>query len=209
VNSAGQVAGYSETSDGGFAAFRWDRKTGMRQLYGPSDIVDTRAFGINSAGAVAGLYIASGGWGRAAMWDTDGVVIDLGSLGGGASYAYGINDEGSVVGFSFDALGRQRAFVWTGGMLFDLNDMVGDSDWSFTAAYAVNDRGQIAGTGYYKGVSSAFRLDPIEVFSRPALSSQEALAVRAVSAVPEPALGLPVAVGMAILFYRRKRLHLP
>ena len=108
------------------------------------------------------------------MWDTDRVVIDLGSLGSG-ELRYGINDDGTVVGLPMMRSGGQRAFVWTGGMLFDLNDIVDDVDWSFTAAYAVNASGQIVGTGYYKGVSSAFRLDPIQAGFGRSLSDESAL----------------------------------
>jgi probable HAF family extracellular repeat protein len=205
VNDAAQVAGYSLTKDGAFAAFRWDQQNGMRRLDGPNGSTDSRAFGINGAGAVAGSYRNSSGDFRAAMWDSDGTVVDIGSLGGGYSFGYGINDDGSVVGFSYDGLGRQRAFIWTGGMLFDLNSLVNDVDWSFTAAYAINAKGQIAGTGYYKGVSTAFRLDPNRSSSsdEPPLLGDE---LETISEVPEPALALPVLIGLGVLLYRRKRL---
>ena len=41
----------------------------------------------------------------------DAMMIDLGTLGGGSSYAYGINDSGEIVGYSTLANGgQQRAF---------------------------------------------------------------------------------------------------
>lgn len=202
VNSSGQIAGVSENANGQFSAFRWDASKGIQQLTGlGGNATDTRAYGLNSSGTVAGAAMTADGHYHAAVWDSEGVVLDLGSLGGGPSYAYGVNDAGSVVGYSYDALGRQRAFVWTGGLLFDLNSVVGDPDWEFTAAYAINARGQIAGTGIYKGVSSAFRLDPLAV-SDP---TGDPLEVDLGSEVPEPMTTFPVVVGLAALVYRLKR----
>jgi probable HAF family extracellular repeat protein len=205
VNTAGQVAGVSQTTSGGFAGFRWDASTGMRRLYAPSGASDTRAFAINGQGAVAGMARTSQGYYHAAVWDTNGSVLDLGDFGGRHSFAYGINDEGSVVGYSFDALGRQRAFVWTGGMLFDLNTLLDGEGWSLTAAYGINSNGQIVGTGYYKGVSSAFRLDPTS-FAVPHGLSSDGLEPGFGSEVPEPATAVSLLLaGLAGVLYRPKR----
>ena len=40
------------------------------------------------------------------------MMIDLGTLGGGSSYAYGINDSGEIVGYSYLANGGQSAFLY-------------------------------------------------------------------------------------------------
>jgi uncharacterized membrane protein len=40
-------------------------------------------------------------------------ITDLGTLGGGSSYARGINDLGPVVGNSYTATGVQHATLWT------------------------------------------------------------------------------------------------
>ena len=146
---------------------------------------------------------------HATVWDASGLVMDIGTLGGGHSYAYGLNDAGYAVGWSFDALGRSRAFVWTGGMLLDLNDLVSNtSGWSLTAAYGIDSSGQIVGTGTYLGQSSSFRLDP--VFSRigPSPSSdyvQESQLVT--SAVPEPGTTGFIASGVLLLLFVGTRVN--
>ena len=49
--------------------------------------------------------------------------------------------------------------LWTGGMMFDLNDLIANAPgWSLTAAYGINSTGQIVGTGVFEGQSTAFRL---------------------------------------------------
>ncbi|HYP06809.1 MAG TPA: hypothetical protein VER03_11310 [Bryobacteraceae bacterium] len=197
VNNSGQVVGVAETAGGNMSGFRWDESSGkMQQLTGPGGSIDTRAFAINSSGMVAGAALNANGQYQAALWDSEGSVLDLGSFGNSGSFAYGLNDSGSVVGYTFDSLGRQRAFVWTEGMLFDLNSMVEAPGWSFTAAYGINSQGQIVGTGYYNGVSAAFRLDP--VLEAPPSADE------LVSSVPEPGYAVPILAGLIAVLYKRK-----
>jgi probable HAF family extracellular repeat protein len=204
VNNAGQVAGVSSTARGTQTAFLWDAEKGMRQLRGPKGYTDTRAFGLNDAGQVVGLSMTSSRNYHATLWDTTGAVIDLGTLGGGHSFAYSINDSGSVVGYSEDALGRTRAFLWSDGMLFDLNSLLDASGWLLTAAYGINDSGQIVGSGYYNGVSSAFLLNPV---AKPAFSQNSALLssdALTPSEVPEPATIVPAMLALAVIVWKYK-----
>jgi probable HAF family extracellular repeat protein len=205
VNNAGQVAGVSQTRAGGFAGFRWDEQNGMRRLWGPGGAGETRAYGLNAAGAVVGVSRTSRGYFHASVWETDGAVVDLGTLGGANSFAYGINDEGSVVGYSYDAFGQQKAFVWTGGMLFDLNTLLDAEGWSLTAAYGINASGQIVGSGYYNGLSAAFRLDP-RVLLPANLHSFHTLDCDFRSEVPEPATAVCILLAMlGGILYKCKR----
>ena len=72
----------------------------------------------------------------------DGVMTDLGTLGGTESHARDINDAGVVVGQARNAAGQWRAFRWTtsGGMV-DLGTLGGAS----SAAYAISESGLIVG----------------------------------------------------------------
>lgn len=86
-------------------------------------------------------------------------VRDLGSLGGGFTSIHGLNNRGVVVGESQDnaqPFPSIHAFSWTaGGGLRRLSKSPG------AAAYAVNDRNQIAGAMPAPGVSArAVRWDP-------------------------------------------------
>jgi probable HAF family extracellular repeat protein len=97
---------------------------------------------------------------HAVIW-RDGVITDLGTLGGGyESWGLSANDKGEVVGFSqntipdpsaFFCVGlpdqvctQTRAFLWQNGVMEDLGTL-GGSD---AIASLVNDRGQVAGVSY-------------------------------------------------------------
>ena len=72
------------------------------------------------------------------------VLTDLGSLGGGSTYASDINASGHIVGDSRDSNGAQRAFLWMNGTMIDLGTLGGTH--SFAAE--INDLGQVAGTAF-------------------------------------------------------------
>ena len=88
---------------------------------------------------------------RAVLWQKDGRIIDLGTLGGNDSSAFAINNHGQIVGgalndipdpFSFPGLATQaRAFLWQNNVMRDLGTLGGPDAF----ATSINDRGQIAG----------------------------------------------------------------
>lgn len=166
-------------------AFLW--KDGTRSDLGalPGHISST-ALAVNGEGAAAGwsgspdAHVA-----RAVLW-RHGSIQDLGVLPGAAnSQALDINGGTWVVGWSGAAIGiavaydapgsseitdpaSARAFLWRHGRMLDLNElMILDetgapaSGWVLTEAAAINDSGQIAGTGFHNGEMRAFLLDPV------------------------------------------------
>ena len=91
-------------------------------------------------------------------------MIDLGTLGGTNSYAYGINSDGQVVGASDSAGSGWRAFLYSGGIMTDLNSLIDPSSgWFLSWADDINDSGQIVGTGFLNGQEHAFLLTPTAV----------------------------------------------
>src|SRR5262245_48615140 len=70
-------------------------------------------------------------------------VTDLGDLGGPShqSIAYGVNNLGQAVGVS-DAGSGQHAFLYTGGVMWDLGTLGGRN----SIAFGLNDAGLVVGT---------------------------------------------------------------
>ncbi len=98
-----------------------------------------------------------------------GTLMDLGALPGYTnSHAMGVNDAGQVVGAAENLDGTNvtgsSAFVTTpDGNMVDLNSLIpADSGWQLTSATAINNAGQIVGTGILNGQFGAgFLLTPL------------------------------------------------
>ncbi len=94
-----------------------------------------------------------------------GPMQDLGTLGGNSSSATGINTSGQIVGRS-TTTGElaTHGFLYSGGVMYDLNNLVTGSSMEINVASSINDVGQIVGTaGGMDGTGFAVRLDPSDV----------------------------------------------
>lgn len=177
INEAGQVIGFSSTSNGTERAFRWDNGTiialGTNPVWNNGMMADLStlggnksiANGINKAGQVVGYFYTStnsvSGFYHAFLAD-NGIMTDLGTLGGNYSKAYGINDGGMVFGESLTSSGACHAFLWNNGTMSDLNNLLSpNSGWVLNQALGINNKGQIVGGGTFHGQSRAFLLTPI------------------------------------------------
>ena len=103
------------------------------------------ATGINKFGTIIGHYWTSGTYGfgqdRAIVY-RDGVLTELGTLGGTYSGAGGINDKGIIVGSSYLPMSSTlRAFAWQDGVMRQLQDL----DGSQSMAGHINNHGVIVG----------------------------------------------------------------
>lgn len=118
-------------------AFRWDGTTESLGDFAP------RA-GNNDGTLVGSVAIQSGGlWYTHACRFSNGVVEDLGTLGGGNAEAFGIDAAGWIVGQSqISGDGKVRAFLRTSSKLLDLGTLGGTN----STAQAINSTGEIAGT---------------------------------------------------------------
>jgi len=92
--------------------------------------------------------------GIAVLWQSNGQIVDLGTLGGNQSLAATVNNRGQAVGgaanaipdeFSMFGWGTQtRAFLWQKGTMRDLGTLGGPDAF----AIFINKRSQVAGVAY-------------------------------------------------------------
>jgi probable HAF family extracellular repeat protein len=100
----------------------------------------SQAMHINDRGQVAGYYEPEGGGVRGFFWE-DGVLTELGTLGGSTTQIDAMNERGQVVGLSTDAAGFGRAFLWDNGTMRDLGTLGGPWSW----AMDINAGGVVVG----------------------------------------------------------------
>lgn len=108
----------------------------------------SEAFGINDLGQVVGHSTnwQGGGINFAVLWNS-GVITDLGTLGGVATYAYDINNVGQIVGWSQDSINRNiLPFIWENGIMRELSLPYPLN--SNSIAYGLNDSGIVVGEGH-------------------------------------------------------------
>jgi probable HAF family extracellular repeat protein len=184
INNRGQVAGFAlNTILDPFAgtlalgpsfpvateshAFLWDTKNGMRDLGTLGSGPDSEAFYVNESGQVVGIsYInstANTDNGPVCtpnvptedpfLWE-NGVMTDLGSLGGNCGFPFALNNRGEVVGNATLAgnASNNVPFLWTKGTGMQRLPSVGGT---FGEAYSINDAGQIAGWASPPGDTAA------------------------------------------------------
>jgi probable HAF family extracellular repeat protein len=193
------VAGTSSTSDGAFHAF-FSNGAVLEDL-GTLGGANSHGMALNNAGTVVGNSQDAQGYNEAFAWDGK-TMTSLGTLGGTQSYAYAINNSGEVVGYSWTSDNAMHGFLYSSGVLVDLNSLLPlSSGWTIDAAYSINDAGDILADGVQGGQHYAVDLRPVS--SRGAFFSE---VVAAVVATPEPG-ALPLALGglLTIAVLRRLR----
>jgi len=121
--------------------FGWSQRPSLTWLGTPPRGIRSWAFGVSADGSVVvGSAYNAALMSRALRW-VNGVIQDLGTLGGNEGAAYDVSADGSiVVGAASNAVGYSRAFRWTeaGGMQ-DLGTLGGDR----SIAYGVSADGNV------------------------------------------------------------------
>lgn len=163
VNNRGQVVGWAEngvhdpTCDTSFQILQfraviWQPNGQMQELAPLPGDNTSAATAINDLGQVVGISgdcgvaVGSVSARHAVLWQ-NGVPTDLGNIGGDAwNTPTAINNQGTIVGFANTAPGTAKsyeAFIWTkaGGM----KSLGKFSDASRSAAFGINEKGQIVG----------------------------------------------------------------
>jgi probable HAF family extracellular repeat protein len=112
---------------------------------------------LNNAGDIIGQ--TSSGTGTTSISNPfllhDDEFINLGSLGGRTGSTNGLNEFGQVIGTSQIASGVNRPFVWSDGVIADLNNLItapltyNGAAVTLTSAPGINNFGDIVATGTY------------------------------------------------------------
>ena len=160
INDNGQAVGISGDCDQGVGRFSarhavlWDNAGRMLEIPNLGGTSWHTPMDINLQGDVVGFsnpdepgdengdFIS-----RAFYWASGAAVAtDLHTLPGDAfSEAFAINSQRQVVGVSFGGAAGSRAFIWEGGDLINLNDLVDIAPDVLLSAQDINDAGQITG----------------------------------------------------------------
>ncbi len=166
VNSSGIIVGESDVVEQGVTnvhAFVYTNNP-MKDL-GTLGGTYSSANGINDSSVIVGESetVIGGVSNLHAFIYQNGVMSDLGTLGGSASSASAVNSSGQIVGYATDASDVSCAFLYIGSTMLRLIDHIpAASGWTnLTSADAINDAGQIAGTGFLaNGSFHAYLLTP-------------------------------------------------
>jgi probable HAF family extracellular repeat protein len=162
INNRGQVMGGSNLKgDKVSHGFVWDRGV----------FTDLGSFGgnvspewLDEAGEVVGNVSITNTVQHAFLWK-NGLLTDLGTLPGDISSNAIVANGGRVVGVSGDSSGNVRGFLWeNGGPMVDLSSLIpSNSALQPVVPFAINRRGEIAGTGFLlNGDARGFLLIPCD-----------------------------------------------
>ncbi len=166
VNNQGVGAGEADTASKFYHAITFSGGT-LTDIGVLPNTNTSYGIGVNASGQVAGTASTSGTSGFHGFLYTGGTMSDLGSIPGYTStVATGINDGGQIVGFCQNAQSLSRAFVYNFGFTLDLNGTLApNTGWALQRANAINNAGQITGSGTFTSgnitSSLGFILTPI------------------------------------------------
>lgn len=187
INDAGQVVGYSESSNG-TRAFVWNQASGITDLGTLPGEDYSRAYAINNQGQVLG-FSGSGNRQSSFLWSDDTGMIPLPII------ASDINDLGQVVGF---CPGESEEFcLWSAENGIENLDISLDptEDWILYQVVGINNKGEIVGYGNKRSVDDPFTSRSFLLVPR---SNAEP--------VPEPiTMGGTLLAGVGLGYLRRQR----
>jgi len=142
INNNGQVVGWTRPPEPQIS-FIQDPHNERQEIPNPEGKV-CFACDINDKGKVVGyLRDVNSSYCSAFIYDEEGGVTELGTLGGASSFANAINNKDQVAGWAFVRGDMRHAFLWDSAAgMQDLGTLGG----KHSQAFAVNDKGQVVGS---------------------------------------------------------------
>ena len=153
ISENGRIVGVLNASATG------DDDDALAVIFSPDGPVDlglplSYAQYVNNRGDILGTSVGGPYYGEGVLW-RDGQIMQL------PITPTGMNEAGDVVGFENQGWPR-RAKLYSGGTLMDLSERVpSNSGWELWQALDINDRGEIAGLGLWRGELAGFVLTPL------------------------------------------------
>jgi len=139
INDSGLIAGGSEKAD--FTAHAFLVVDGVMKDLGTLGGHYSYATGVNASGAVTGESTLSDNTTQHSFIYSNRAMHDIGILPGGTiSQAYAINASDEVTGVADDVSGQDHAFLYSNGVMTDLDPASGSS-----VGFAINSMGEVVG----------------------------------------------------------------
>ena len=145
INSSGLAVGYAGSYDYMTNLAITSTNGVMQDIGGLPESVASEAWGVNDIGQIVGrsLFTSNGAFGsyRGFLYD-NGVMTDIGTLGGSSTTPHKINNAGVIIGNS-TTLGDDtfHAFVYQNGVMSALNNLGS----IYSGANGLNSHGDIVG----------------------------------------------------------------
>src|SRR5688572_6807712 len=168
LNALGALTGISGGGELPARAFRWSAAGGFVELGLPAGFEHAHGNGISDSNVVVGLC-RSPVRDQAARWNPGSapLLLPLAHTACTRSAATAVNGQGWIVGIESGDPAQPEAswgVLWLEDRPTALNELLAPLpqgvEVHVSAAFDVNEAGQIAARGFYNGVERALRLDP-------------------------------------------------